>query len=106
MRFEAQDKPYQWQLPCLSVDLGGCPCPSRLTVRNVCPPAAAIFSLNYKEWPMFSSPAVPGDMVYNGSHQGKLLAVNAEAQKPAWAFATDGSKKNGAMCTRADGTPN
>lgn len=66
----------------------------------------AIFSLNYKEWPMFSSPAIAGNMVYIGSHQGKLLAVNAEAQKPAWAFATDGSKKNGATYTKADGTPN
>jgi eukaryotic-like serine/threonine-protein kinase len=67
---------------------------------------ATIFSMNYKQWPMFSSPAIAGDMVYIGSHQGKLFAINRKTQKLAWAFATDGSKKNGPGYTKADGTPN
>jgi outer membrane protein assembly factor BamB len=67
---------------------------------------ATIFSMNYKQWPMFSSPAIAGDMVYIGSHQGKLFAINRKTQKLAWALATDGSKKNGPAYTKADGTPN
>jgi eukaryotic-like serine/threonine-protein kinase len=67
---------------------------------------AAIFSLNFKQWPLFSSPAIAGDTAYLGSHQGKLLAINLKSQKPAWTFETEASKKNGPAYTKADGTPN
>jgi outer membrane protein assembly factor BamB len=67
---------------------------------------APVFSLSFHLWPMFSSPAVAGDFVYIGSHQGRLLAINLNTQKTAWSFDTDGSKKNGATYTKSDGTPN
>ncbi len=66
----------------------------------------ANFSLNYKHWPLFSSPAVAGNMVYVGSNEGKLMAIDLKAQKTAWTFQTEGSEKNGAALTKADGTPN
>jgi outer membrane protein assembly factor BamB len=67
---------------------------------------AALFSLDFKHWPMFSSPAVAGDLAYIGSHQGKLFAINLKTQKVAWTFETENSKKKGAIYTKADGTPN
>jgi outer membrane protein assembly factor BamB len=66
----------------------------------------SLFSLNYKQWPLFSSPAIAGDVAYIGSHEGKLFAIDLKSQKTAWTFVTDGSKKNGAAWTKADGTPN
>ena len=66
---------------------------------------APVFSLDFKHWPMFSSPAIAGDFVYIGSHQGRLLAINLKAQKLAWSFDTDGAKKNAATYTKDDGTP-
>jgi outer membrane protein assembly factor BamB len=65
-----------------------------------------IFSLDFKHWPMFSSPAIAGDTLYIGSHQGKLLAINLKSQKLAWTFETENSKKNGPIYDKADGTPN
>jgi eukaryotic-like serine/threonine-protein kinase len=65
-----------------------------------------IFSVDNNHWPMFSSPAIAGGLAYIGSHQGKLLAIDLKTQKTAWTFETDGSKKNGAAFTKADGTPN
>jgi eukaryotic-like serine/threonine-protein kinase len=65
-----------------------------------------VLSLDFKHWPMFSSPAIAGNILYIGSHQGKLLAVNLQTQMLAWAFETDGFKKNGSTYTKADGTPN
>ena len=67
---------------------------------------AEIFSLDFHRWPLFSSPAIVGDMAYIGSHQGKLLAIDLKAQKLAWDFATDGFHQNGATYTKPDGTPN
>ena len=67
---------------------------------------AALFSLDFKHWPMFSSPAIAGDLAYVGSHQGKLVAVNLKTQKLAWTFETQNSKKNERSFTKADGTPN
>ena len=64
-----------------------------------------IFSLDIKHWPMFSSPAIAGDFVYIGSHQGRLLAINLKTQKLAWSFDTDGAKKNVATYTKDDGSP-
>jgi outer membrane protein assembly factor BamB len=67
---------------------------------------APVFSYDNNHWPMFSSPAIVGSLAYIGTHQGKLLAIDLRAQKPAWTFDTDGFKKNGATYTKADGTPN
>ena len=64
------------------------------------------FSLDFKHWPMFSSPAIAGRMAYIGSHDGKLIAIDIDRGAVAWTFATDGEKKNGAAYTNADGTPN
>jgi outer membrane protein assembly factor BamB len=65
-----------------------------------------IFSLKFGAWPFFSSPAIAGGMLYIGSHQGKLIAIDLATQKPAWTFETDASRQNGPAFTKADGTPN
>ena len=63
-----------------------------------------IFSLKFI-WPMFSSPAIAGNTLYIGSHEGKLIAIDLTTQKPAWIFQTDGSKQNGPTYTKPDGSP-
>jgi len=63
-----------------------------------------IYSLSFI-WPMFASPAIAGNMLYIGSEEGKLFAIDLTQQKPAWTFQTDGSKENGAELTRPDGKP-
>ena len=67
---------------------------------------ASLFALSFKRWPFFSSPSLAGGFLYIGSEQGKLLAIDLPAQRLAWAFETEDSKKNGAAYTNADGTPN
>jgi outer membrane protein assembly factor BamB len=67
---------------------------------------AILFSLESKKWPMFSSPAVAGKTAYIGINSGKLMAINLESRQVAWMFETDGSVKNAAALTKADGTPN
>ncbi|HSS97505.1 MAG TPA: PQQ-binding-like beta-propeller repeat protein, partial [Terriglobales bacterium] len=66
---------------------------------------ATVFSLKYNRWPLFSSPAIAGNILYIGSHEGKLMAIDLAAQKTAWTFQTDGSTQNGAAYTKEDGTP-
>lgn len=65
---------------------------------------AQLSSAKYK-WPMFSSPAISGDMLYIGSHDGKLRAIDLKTNNLAWTFQTDGSKQNGAALTKEDGSP-
>ncbi len=65
-----------------------------------------VFSLNFHRWPLFSSPALAGNMLYVGSHEGKLMAIDLSLQKTAWTFQTDGSVQNGTTYTNEDGTPN
>jgi len=65
-----------------------------------------IFSLKFGGWPLFSSPALAGGMLYIGSHQGKLIAIDLASQKTAWTFETDASRQNGPALTKPDGTPN
>jgi outer membrane protein assembly factor BamB len=55
---------------------------------------------------MFASPAIAGNILYIGSNEGKLFALDLADQKQVWVFSTDGSQKNGATYTKADGTPN
>lgn len=62
--------------------------------------------MSSKTWPMFSSPAIAGRTLYIGSNEGKLFAIDLKTQELAWTFATEGSQKNGAAYTKADGTPN
>jgi len=66
----------------------------------------ALFSLDFKHWPFFSSPTLAGDFLYIGSHAGKVLAIDLKGRKLAWEFATDGARQNGGTYTRPDGTPN
>jgi eukaryotic-like serine/threonine-protein kinase len=63
-----------------------------------------IFSLKLI-WPMFSSPAIAGNTLYIGSHEGKFLAIDLASQQLAWSFQTDGSRENGAKYTKPDGAP-
>jgi eukaryotic-like serine/threonine-protein kinase len=67
---------------------------------------AALYTLSFNHWPMFSSPALAGRYLYIGSHMGKLLAIDLEKRSAAWEFVTDGAHANAAALTRADGTPN
>ncbi|HEY1580641.1 MAG TPA: PQQ-binding-like beta-propeller repeat protein [Terracidiphilus sp.] len=64
-----------------------------------------IFSLNLQRWPSFSSPAIAGDTLYEGSDSGHLNAVDLVNRRMAWSFETDAAKKNGPMYTKADGSP-
>jgi hypothetical protein len=45
-----------------------------------------IFSLKFQGWPMFSSPSIAGNLIYIGSHMGKLIAIDLTAQKISWTF--------------------
>src|ERR1051326_5248149 len=64
------------------------------------------FQLDFKHWPMFSSPAIAGDTLYIGSDQGKMFAIDLQNQKVAWSFETEASRRNGPTYTAADGSPN
>jgi outer membrane protein assembly factor BamB len=66
---------------------------------------AVLFALRF-QWPMFSSPAIAGNIAYLGSHEGKLLAIDIAAHEPAWTFQTDASRQNGPALTDASGKPN
>lgn len=65
-----------------------------------------VFSLDFKHWPMFSSPAIAGNMAYIGSHEGKLIAIDLSTQATAWSLQTDGSRHNGSRYTKPDGSAN
>jgi|SRR5215467_1447896 len=67
---------------------------------------AEIFTLDFNHWPMFSSPAIAGNLIYLGSHQGRLLAIDANAKKLAWYFETEAAKTNGPALTDPKGAPN
>ena len=66
---------------------------------------AEVFTLDFNRWPMFSSPAIAEKMMYLGSHQGRLLAIDLCKQKLAWFFETDAAKKNGPALTNDKGAP-
>ena len=57
-------------------------------------------------WPIFSSPAIAGDTVYFGSHNGVLTAVDLKTSKVAWSFYTDSARQNLAGLSKPDGTTN
>lgn len=66
----------------------------------------AIFSLDFKHWPFFSSPALAGDFLYIGSHLGKVLAIDLKTRQVAWEFQTNDAQRNALPYTKSDGTPN
>ena len=55
---------------------------------------------------MFSSPAISGNALYLGSHQGRLLAIDLSSQGLAWKFETEAAKNNGPALTDVHGAPN
>jgi eukaryotic-like serine/threonine-protein kinase len=65
-----------------------------------------IFSMKFSGWPTFSSPILAGDVLYLGSLSGRLFAIDLNERKTLWEFQTDGNRQNGAVYTKADGTPN
>jgi outer membrane protein assembly factor BamB len=65
-----------------------------------------LFSLDFNHWPFFSSPTIAGDLLYIGSHQGRVLAIDLETHKVRWTFATEEAQRNAVPYTNANGTPN
>ena len=63
------------------------------------------FSIDYKHWPMFSSPALAGRYAYIGSHLGKLLAIDVTTGRQAWSFDTDAATRAGRRWIKPDGSP-
>jgi outer membrane protein assembly factor BamB len=55
---------------------------------------------------MFSSPALAGDLVYAGDHNGKLYAVDAKTGKLAWEFQTEAAKKDPFKVLNKEGSLN
>ena len=66
---------------------------------------ASDYSLKF-HWVIFASPAIAGNMLYLAGQDGKLVAIDLVARKPAWEFQTEASRKNLAGLSKADGTPN
>jgi eukaryotic-like serine/threonine-protein kinase len=64
------------------------------------------YSLSFSHWPMFSSPAIAGRVLYIGSHAGTLLAIDLDKHATAWSFRTDGAVRNAAAYTQKNGEPN
>ncbi len=64
-----------------------------------------VFSLSFK-FPFFSSPAIAGNTLYIGSHDGKLTAIDLITQTRAWDFQTDASRQKLAGLSKPDGAPN
>jgi outer membrane protein assembly factor BamB len=67
---------------------------------------AVLRSVGMNHWYLYSSPALAGNMLYVGSTQGKLVAVELAGLKPTWSFETEGMKQNGSAYTKPDGSPN
>jgi outer membrane protein assembly factor BamB len=64
-----------------------------------------IILLRFK-FPFFSSPAIAGNTVYIGSHDGKLTAIDLTTQTRAWEFQTDASRQKLRAFSKPDGSPN
>ena len=67
---------------------------------------AVVFGLDFKHWPTFSSAAVAGNLLYVGSNEGRLRAVDLGAGRVTWTFRTAASRAEGPRLTHRDGTPN
>ena len=54
----------------------------------------------------FSDGILAGNTLYLAGQDGKLVAIDLVARKPAWEFQTEASRKNLASLSKADGAPN
>lgn len=63
-----------------------------------------LHTVDFKGWPIYSSPAIAGNLLYVGSTAGTLSAVDLANHSIAWTFSTEAAKKNGPAFTRPDGT--
>jgi outer membrane protein assembly factor BamB len=52
------------------------------------------YAVGFNGWPVYSSPAIAGDMMYVGSTEGKLAGIDLPSGRMAWSFATDANKQN------------
>ena len=52
-------------------------------------------SLGFNHWYLYSSPALAGGMLYVGSTQGKLVAIDLARFQTAWSFETEAMKERG-----------
>jgi len=55
---------------------------------------------------MFSSPALAGDLLYVGNHNGRMYAVEAKTGKLAWEFQTEAAKADSLHVLNPDGSLN
>jgi outer membrane protein assembly factor BamB len=62
------------------------------------------YSIDFKGWPVYSSPAIAGNMLYVGSTAGTMNAVDLTTQTFAWTYTTDAAKQHGPAFTKTDGT--
>lgn len=65
---------------------------------------AIVYSVDFKGWPIYSSPAIAGGTLYVGSTAGTMNALDLEKRSIAWTYETEGAKQNGPAFTKADGT--
>lgn len=63
-----------------------------------------LYTVDFKGWPIYASPAIAGDMLYVGSTAGTLSAISLQSHAIAWTFATEAARKNGPAFTHSDGT--
>ena len=63
-----------------------------------------LYTVSFKGWPIYSSPALAGDSLYVGSTAGTLSAVNLASHAIAWTFETEASRKNLPAFTLRDGS--
>jgi eukaryotic-like serine/threonine-protein kinase len=64
------------------------------------------YTLSFNHWPMFSSPAIAGQLLYIGSHSGAVMAIDLDLHAVAWTFQTEGALRNAAAITQSDGQVN
>jgi len=64
-----------------------------------------LHSVGLNHWYLYSSPALAANMLYVGSTQGKLVAVDLAGFRTAWSFETEAMKERGPAYTKPNGTP-
>jgi outer membrane protein assembly factor BamB len=62
------------------------------------------FTLDFRGWPIFASPAVAGKTLYIGTTGGALHAVDLNTHTIAWSYATRASQTTGAPFFKKDGS--
>ena len=67
---------------------------------------AILYTIDFKGWPIYSSPSITGTTLYVGSTGGTMNAVDLKSRKLAWTFETPAAKQNGLAFTKPDGTSN